>query len=93
MNNYNIYIMNSIFYLFLQTNLNLVVIIHIYRMESIYTHIATKHIRTENRVHTLKQSNKMSNTMIAVNTKLSTSKCLFKIKRVHETMTSSPSLV
>ena len=81
--------MNSIFYLFLYTNLNLAVIIHIYRMESVYTHIRTKHIRMENRVHTLKESNKQSNTMIAVNTKLSMSKQLFKIKRVHETMTSS----
>ena len=60
--------MNSIFYMFLYTNLNLYVIIHIYRMESIYTHIETEHIRTENRVHTLKQRNKQSNTMIAVNT-------------------------
>ena len=80
--------MNSIFYLFLYTNLNLAVIIHIYRMESVYTHIETEHIRMENRVHTLKKSN----TMIAVNTKLTTSKQLFKIKRVHETMTSSPCL-
>jgi hypothetical protein len=56
--------MNSIFYLFLYTNLNLAIIIHIYRMESVCTHIETEHIRTENRVHTLKQSN----TMIAVNT-------------------------
>ena len=56
--------MNSIFYLFLHTNLNLAVIIHIYRMESIYTYIETEHVRMENRVHTLKQSN----TMIAVNT-------------------------
>ena len=80
--------MNSIFYLFLYTNLNLAVIIHIYRMEGVYTHIETEHIRMENRVHTLKQSN----TMIVVNTKLSTSKQLFKIKRVHETMTSSPCL-
>ena len=54
--------MNFIFYLFLYTNLNLAV--HIYRMESVYTHIETKHIRMENRVHTLKQSN----TMIVVNT-------------------------
>ena len=56
--------MNSIFYLFSYTNLYLAVIIHIYRMESIYTHIETEHIRTENRVHTLK----LSNIMIAVNT-------------------------
>ena len=56
--------MNSIFYLFLYTNLNLAIIIHIYRMETIYTHNETEHIRTENRVHTLKQSN----TMIDVNT-------------------------
>ena len=56
MNNYYIYIyiMNSIFYLFLYTNLNLAVIIQIYRMESVYTHIETEHIRMENRVHTLK---------------------------------------
>ena len=80
--------MNSIFYLFLYTNLNLDVIIHIYRMKSVYTHIETGRIRMENRVHTLKQSN----AMIAVNTKLSTSKQLFKIKCVHETMTSSPCL-
>ena len=80
--------MNSIFYLFLYTNLNLAVIIHIYRMESVYTHIEREHIRMENIVHTLKQSN----TMIAVNTILSTSKQLFKIKRVHETMISSPCL-
>ena len=39
---------------FLYTNLNLAVIIHIYRMESVYTHIETEHIRMENRVHTLK---------------------------------------
>ena len=84
--------MNSIFYLFLYTNLNLAVNIHIYRMESAYTHIETKHIRMENRVHTLKQSNKQSNTMIVVNTLLSTSKRLNKIKRVHETMTGSPCL-
>ena len=58
--------MNSIFYFF-YTNLNLAVIIHTYRMESVYTHIETEHIRVENRVHTLKQSNKQSNTMIAVN--------------------------
>ena len=56
--------MNSIFYLFSYTNLYLTVIIHIYRMESIYTHIEIEHIRTENRVHTLKQSN----IMIVVNT-------------------------
>ena len=37
--------MNSIFYLFLYTNLNLAVIIHIYRMESVYTHIETEHIK------------------------------------------------
>ena len=49
--------MNYIFYLFLYTNLNLAVIIHIYRMESVYTHIETYDIRTQNRVHTLKQSN------------------------------------
>ena len=84
--------MNSIFYLFLYTNLNLAVIIHIYRMESVYTHIETEHIRIGNRVHTLKQSNKKSNTMIAVNTLLSTSKPVNKIKRVHETMTSNPCL-
>ena len=60
--------MNSIFYLFLYTNLSLSVIIHIYRMESIKTHIETEHIRTGNRVHTLKQSNKQSNIMIVVNT-------------------------
>ena len=60
--------MNSIFYLYLYTNLNLVVIIHIYRMESTYRHIETQHIRTENRVHTLKQSNKQSNNIIVVNT-------------------------
>ena len=84
--------MNSVFYLFLYTNLNLDVIIHIYGMESVYTHIKTEHIRMENIVHTLKQSNKQCNTMIAVNTKLSTSKQLLKIKRVHETMTSSPCL-
>ena len=48
--------MNSIFYLFLYTNLNLDAIIHIYRMESVYTHIETEHIRMEIRVHTLKQS-------------------------------------
>ena len=56
--------MNSIFYLFLYINLNLAVIIDRYIMESVYTHIETEHIRMENRVHTLKQSN----TMIAVNT-------------------------
>ena len=55
--------MNSIFYLFLDTNLYLAVIIHIYRMESVYTHIEIEHIRMENRVHILKQSN----TMIVVN--------------------------
>ena len=60
--------MNYFFYLSLYNNFNLAVIIHIYRMESIYTHIETEHIRMENRVHTLKQSNKQSNTMIAVNT-------------------------
>ena len=60
--------MNSIFYLFLYTNLYLAVIIHIYRMERIYTHIETEHIRTENGVHTLKQSNKHRNIMIVVNT-------------------------
>ena len=60
--------MNSIFYLLLYTNLYLAVIMHIYRMESVYTHIETEYIRTENRVQTLKQSNKQSNTMIAVNT-------------------------
>ena len=60
--------MNPIFYLFLYTNLNLAVITHIYRMESVYTHIETEHIRTKNRVHTLKQRNKQSNTMIDVNT-------------------------
>ena len=60
--------MNSIFYLFLYTNLNLAVIIHIYRRESVYTHIETEYIRTENRVHTLKHSNKQSNIMIFVNT-------------------------
>ena len=53
--------MNSIFYLFLYTNLNLAVIIHIYRMESVYTHTETEHIRTET-------NNKQSNTMIAMNT-------------------------
>ena len=58
--------MNSIFYLFLYTNLNLVVIIHIYRMESVYTHIETEYMRTKNRVDTLKQRNKQSNTMMAV---------------------------
>ena len=84
--------MNSIFYLFLYTNLNLAVIIHIYRMESVYTHIETEHIRMENKVHTLKQSNKQSNTMIVVIAWLSTSKRLNKIKCVHETMTSSPCL-
>ena len=68
MNNSYIYIMNSIFYLFLYTNLYLAVIIHIYIMESVYTHIETEHIRMENRGHTLKQSNKHSNTMIVVNT-------------------------
>ena len=60
--------MNSIFYLFLYTNLNLAIIIHIYRMESVYTHIEIEHIRTENKVHTLKQGNKQINTMIDVNT-------------------------
>jgi hypothetical protein len=50
--------MNSIFYLFLYTNLNLAVIIHIYIMEIVYTHIETEYIRTKNRIHTLKQSNK-----------------------------------
>ena len=47
--------MNSIFYLFLYTNLNLAIIIHIYRMESVYTHIErtykngkqSTHIETE----------------------------------------------
>ena len=68
MNNIYIYIMNSIFYLFLYTNLNLAVIIHIYRMESVYTHIETEHIRMENRVHKLKQRNKHSNSMSDVNT-------------------------
>ena len=34
--------MNSIFYLFFYTNLNLVVIIHIYIMKSVYTHIETE---------------------------------------------------
>lgn len=48
--------------------LYLAIIIHIYRMESVYTHTKTEHIRTKNRVHTLKQSNKQSNIMIAVNT-------------------------
>ena len=56
--------MNSIFYLFVYTNLNLAVIIHIYKMESVMTHIEIEHIRTENKVHTLKQSN----TIIDVNT-------------------------
>ena len=64
--------MNYMFYLFSYTNLYLAITIHIYRMENIYTHIKTEHIRTENRVHTLKQSNKQSdkqsNTMIDVNT-------------------------
>jgi hypothetical protein len=36
MNNLHIYIMTSMFYLFLYTNLNLAVIIHIYKMESVY---------------------------------------------------------
>ena len=58
----------NIFYLFLYTNLNLAIIIHIYRMESVYTDIEIEHIRTENRVHTLKHRNKQSNTTIAVNT-------------------------
>ena len=84
--------MNSIFYLFLYTNLNLAAIIHVYKMESVYTHIETEHIRMENIVHTLKQSNKQSNTMIATNIKLSTSKQLLKIKHVDETMTSNPYL-
>ena len=60
--------MNSIFYLFLYTNLNLAVIIHIYRMESVYTHIEIEHIRTKNRVHTLKRSDKHNNIVIVVNT-------------------------
>ena len=60
--------MNSIFYLFLYTNLNLAVIIQIYIMESVYIPIEKEHIRTENRVHKWKQMNKQSNTMIAVNT-------------------------
>ena len=72
--------MNSILYRFLYTNLNLAVIIHIYRMESVYTHIETKHIRMENKVHTLKQRN----IMIVVNTSRSTSKRLNKIKQVHD---------
>ena len=58
MNNIYIYIYYEFHFLsFFYTNLYLAVIIHIYRMESIYTHIETEHIRTENRVHTLKQSN------------------------------------